>query len=252
MTFRLFLGLVLLVIVSFAAAKAQPSEDLFRQGNELFEAKQYDSAIVVYSAVVNRGLESAPLYFNLGNAYFRDGDLGRAILYYHKARKLDPDDDDIAGNLVFARRFTSVQMEGVKLNPISSLFGSIVEPYQLNTLAWATSAFFILLFVLLTVRFGFNLRGIIVRTGMTVTLIVVLALGLLTTVKYDNDYRTEMAVVVADEAVVRTGPSLLSDKELDAVPGLVVEILDETGDFYNVLFENKRRGWIEKDLVAVI
>jgi len=249
---RLLYSIMFLVIVSSATANAQSPDDLFRQGNELFEAKEYDSAIAVYGAIVSKGLESAPLYFNLGNAYFRNGDLGRAILYYHRAKKLNPDDDDIIGNLEFARRFTSVQMEGVKLNPISSLFGSLVEPYQLNTLAWVTSAFFILLFVFLTIRFGLNIRGLVVRSGITVTLIVVIALFLLTTVKYENDYRTEMAVVIADEAIVRTGPSLLSDKELDAVPGLVVEILDETGEFYNVLFENKRRGWIEKDLVAVI
>jgi len=249
---RLLLSILATVLALSCAVGAQTAEEYFRQGNDLFEAKEYDSAIVVYETVMNLGLESAPLYFNLGNAYFRAGDLGRAILYYHKARKLDPDDPDIIGNLDFAERFTSVQMEGVKLNPISSLFESIVRPYQLNTLAWVTSAFFILLFVLLTVRFGFNVRGILVRSGLTVALVLVIALGLLTTVKYKHDYRTEMAVIVADEAVVRTGPSLLSDKELDAAPGLVVEILDESGDFYNVLFENKRRGWIEKNLVAVI
>ncbi|MCP4686296.1 MAG: tetratricopeptide repeat protein [bacterium] len=252
MTVKIILCTTLLVLISLGSATAQSTDELFRQGNELFEAKQYDSAVAVYGDVVGKGLESAPLYFNLGNAYFRNGDLGRAILYYHKARRLDPDDEDIVGNLEFARRFTSVQMEGVKLNPISSLFGAIVEPYDLNFLAWVTSGFFILLFVLLTMRFGLNVRGLVVRSGLTVALIVVVTLSLLTTVKYDNDYRTPMAVVIAQEAVVRTGPSLLSDKELDAVPGLVVEILDETGEFYNVLFENKRRGWIEKDLVAVI
>lgn len=249
---RFFLALFFVTLVAAFPVCGQSVEEFFQQGNELYEAKEYDRAITAYQQVLAQGVESAPLYFNLGNAYFRDGDLGHSILYYHRAKRLDPDDPDIQANLEFARRFTSVQMEGVKLNPISSLFASIVEPYQLNTLAWSTSIFFILLFILLTVRYGFHFRGALVRIGLTVTLVLVVALGLLTTVKYDNDYRTEMAVVIADEAVVRTGPSLLSDKELDAAPGLVVEVLDETGDFYNVLFENKRRGWIEKDLVAVI
>lgn len=250
---RLFLSMMFVVLLAgFAPAGAQTAEELFKQGNDLFEAKQYDSAVTIYSQVVSMGLESAPLYFNLGNAYFKAGDLGRAILYYEKARKLNPDDPDIQGNLDFAKRFTSIQMEGVQLNPISSLFESIVRPYRLNTLAWVTAVFFILLFILLTARFGFNNRGALVRVGLTVGLILLFVTALLTTVKYEKDYRTEMAVVVGDEAVVRTGPSLLSDKELDAAPGLVVEILDESGDFYNVLFKNKRRGWIEKDLVAVI
>ena len=49
-----------------------------------------------------------------------------------------------------------------------------------------------------------------------------------------------------------SGSSDLSELEFDATPGLIVEIIGETTDYYNVLFENKRRGWIKKELVAVI
>jgi len=224
----------------------------FAVANDLYEAKQYDSAIVIYHLIENQGTESAPLYFNLGNAYFRNGDLGRAILYYHRAKRIDPSDDDIAVNLEFARRFTSVQMEGVKLNPISSLFGELVDPYRLSTLAWVTCVFFVFLFMMLTLRFGLGFRGQLVRPGITFALALLLIMSALTTLKYNNDYFTQRAVIIAEDSVVRTGPSVNSDKELDASPGLVVEILSESGDFYNVLFENKRQGWIKKDLVAVI
>jgi uncharacterized protein YgiM (DUF1202 family) len=59
-------------------------------------------------------------------------------------------------------------------------------------------------------------------------------------------------VLIAEDCPVTTGPSEQSDVELEGAPGLVVEVLDESGDYYNVLFENKRRGWIRKELVAVI
>jgi hypothetical protein len=59
-------------------------------------------------------------------------------------------------------------------------------------------------------------------------------------------------VIVAEEAPVTTGPSPQSDLELQGAPGLIVEIVGETPDYYNVLFENKRRGWLKKDLVAEI
>jgi len=224
----------------------------FGLANDLFENRQYDSAIVVYESILSPGMESAPLYFNLGNSYFKKGDLGHAILNYHKARRLDPADDDIIGNLEFARRFTSVQMEGVQLNPVSKLFESLVAPYRLSTLAWVSSIFFVLLFVMLTLRFGLNFHGGFIRVGLTVTLILTLSMALLTTLKYDREYLTERGVIIAEDSVIRTGPSVNSDRELDASPGLVVEILDESGEFFNVLFENKRRGWIQKSLLAVI
>ncbi len=234
-----------------SAALADPVQD-FEQGNRYFEAKQHDSAIASYLLITDRGIESAPVYFNLGNAYFRTGDLGHAVLNYMRAQRLDPADADIAANLDFAQRFTSIQMEGVALNPVSSLFESIVAPYRLETLAWVSSAFFVLLLLFLIARYGFVFRGSIVRIGITVSVILLLSASVLTTVKYRHDYLTEWAVIVAEECAVRTGPSDLSDKELDAAPGLVVEILSESGDYYNVLFENKRRGWLKKSLVAVV
>ena len=239
-----------LVLVSSAAAISP--ETRFDQGNKYYEAKSYDSAIAVYESVLNDGYQSAELFFNLGNAHFRNGDLGLAVLNYLRAQRLSPDDPDIAANLDFARRFTSVQMEGVKLNPVSALLESIVAPYRLNTLAWVSSALFILTFVVLILRHGLGFRIGLTKAGLIVALTLLVAASLLTTVKYENDYQTKRGVVVADDCIVRTGPTERSDKELDAAPGLVVEILSESGDYYNVLFENKRRGWVRKDLIAVV
>jgi tetratricopeptide (TPR) repeat protein len=241
----------LLVIASFRLACGSP-EELFAKGNQFFEARQYDSAIISYAELLAGGYESAPAYFNLGNAYFRAGDIGHAILYYLRAQRLDPADDDIAANLEFARRYTSIQMEGVRLNPISSFFETLVGPYRLDSLAWVASLFFVLFVIMLVVRYGLNYRGIMVRGGITVTLILLLVASVLTTVKYNFDYLTMRGVVIAESCVVYTGPSVNSEKELDAAPGLIVQILGESGDFYNVLFENKRRGWMQKGLVSVV
>ncbi len=243
---------ILFLLMAPGAATLSAPVDQFTLGNRYYEQKKYDSAVIAYTELVNQRLESAPLYFNLGNASFRAGDLGHAMLYYMRAKRLDPTDPDIAANLDFARRYTSVQMEGVTLNPVSSLFESIVSPYRLSTLAWASTLLFFALFAFLIARYGFAWRGALIGTGIWLTLILFLSASLLTTIKYHSDYIIRRAVILAEESVVHTGPSDLSEKELDGAPGLVVEVLAESGDFYNVLFENKRRGWIRKDLVAVV
>jgi len=245
-------GLLLMSSGGYGQTDLTELEDDFRRGNRLFEEKDYDSAIVVYSSILDGNIESAALYFNLGNAYFKNGDLGHAILNFLRAKRLEPGDPDIAGNLEFARRFTSVQMEGVRLNPVNTLLDSIVDPYHLSTLTWSSSLFFVVFIVFLTLRIGLKIASSPVRVGLVLSLLLMLTLSLLTTKKYDNDYLTQRGVIVAEECIVRTGPSELSDKELDASPGLIVEILSRSGDYYNVLFENKRRGWVLKDLIAVI
>ena len=227
------------------------SED-FAAANKAYQDKEYAVAIEAYERILTEGVESASLYFNLGNAYFKSGDLGHAVLYYMRAQRLAPGDDDIAHNLEFARGFTSVQMEGVRLNPVQSFFESIVAPYRLSLLAWVSSAFFILLLMMMILRWGIGISGAAVRAGLLVALIFVIVSSGLTTFKYRTDYLSRRAVIVAEESPVQTGPSEQSDIELQGAPGLVVEILAESNDYYNVLFENKRRGWIDKRFVAEI
>ena len=234
------------------AGRTATVEEWFRAGNAFYEDREYDSAIVAYRRILDQGWESATVYFNLGNAYFRSGDLGRAVLYYLRAQRLSPGDDDIATNLAFARRFTSIQMEGVELNPISSMMRRLVAPWTLTALAWWASACFIVLLFLLALRFGFDVRRSWLRGLTAVWLVVVLVAFTLTTYKYQIDYLKPRAVLVADEVPVYSGPTEQSELELMGASGLIVEILKESGDFYNVQFENSRRGWIRKDAVMVV
>ena len=249
---RLFLLTCMAMMLMVSALSAQTRLEAFEQANTLYQESNYDSAIVVYNRIIDDGVESAPLFFNLGNAYFKNGDLGHSILFYMRALRLEPGDDDIRANLEFARSFTRVQMEGVALNPVNSLMAEIVAPYRLNTLAWVSSAFFIILVLLLALRFGYGYRSSLMRTGIVLSLILLVVCSMITTFKYRHDYLTRRAVLVAEECPVFGGPSEEMDVELQGAPGLTVEILDESGDWYNVLFENSRRGWIRKDLVAEV
>lgn len=227
-------------------------QDEFEMGNKFYEDKDYSSAVRMYASALNQGYESASLYFNLGSAYFKSGDLGRATLYLMKAKRLDPSDEDITQNLEFARQFSRVQMEGVQLNPVYSFFESLVGPYRLALLAWLSSALFIMTMLLLTIRYGLAFRNAAVRIGFTICLtLLAISVGL-TTFKYQHDYLIRRAVIIAEETPVMSGPSEQSEIELQGSPGLVVEILLERDDYYNVLFENKRRGWIRTHLVAEI
>ena len=240
------------ILLWFTADVAASPEDNFRQGNNAYENKQYDSAIASYSHVLSTGLESANLYFNLGNAYFKKGNLGHAIVNYLKAARLDPGNDDIRSNLQFAQRFTSVQMEGVQLNPVRGVLASVVDHFRLVTLAWLSSLLFVSFVVLLMIRFGFGIVDDRLRILSIAVLVLLLMTASLTTLKYRFEFQTRRAVIVAEECPVHTGPTDQSDIELQGAPGLVVEIVSESTDYYNVVFENMRRGWVKKNLVAVV
>ncbi len=224
----------------------------FETGNKYYEQGDFQSAIMTYQKVESAGIESSALYYNLGNGYFKSGDLGRAILYYHRAKRLNPSDPDVLNNLEFAGRFTTMRMEGVELNPIDAFLKSVVGRYQLKSLGWLASGFFIFFVGLLILRYGLQINFIGLNSAIALALIFLVLSAGLTTFKYRTEFLNKLAVVIAQETTVYSGPSTNSDLEFEGAPGLVVEIVKESGDFYDVLFENKRRGWIKKDLVAVI
>ncbi|KAA3632937.1 MAG: tetratricopeptide repeat protein [Calditrichaeota bacterium] len=244
--------LVIIIFVLLLTVSVFADTELFQQANDYYKQRDYSKAIELYKQIESSEIESAALYFNLGNAYFKNGDLGHAVLNYMKAKRIDPTDQDIQQNLEFAQRFSSVQMEGVELNPITAFLTSIVENYKLNFLAWVSSFFFILFIVAITLRFALVYNNTLTRMFVVFSLVFLVIAGGLTTFKYRSDYLTKRAVIIAEDSKVFTGASEQSDVELEAAPGLVVEILSESTDYYQVLFENKRRGWIQKELVAEI
>ncbi len=244
--------LTVFILISLLSITATVTADtsLFTEANKQYEQKDYSKAIELYTEILNTNIESAPLYFNLGNAYFKNGDLGHAILFYMKAKRLAPDDQAIRHNLEFAQRFSSVQMEGVELNPVTSFLASLVDTYNLTFLAWGSSIIFILFIITLILRLGMGYNNAMLRAGVVILLLLLMITSGLTTFKYRYEYLTKRAVIIAENAKVFTGASEQSDIELEGAPGLIVEILSESADFYNVLFENKRRGWIKKGLIA--
>ena len=243
---------VLLGATSLAAAETTSQADEFAAAGRFYEEKDYPSAIRLYENILAAGAESDAVYFNLGNAYFKAGDLGHAILNYYRARRLNPSDDDVLANLQFARQFSRIQMEGVQLNPIGAFMDDLVGRYRLDSLAWFSTFAFWLVLAVLAVRLLLRWKEGLAKVLLVVSVLLLVLVSGLTTYKYRTEYITKRAVILAEQSPVYTGPSAQADVELQGAPGLLVEILGEDTGFYNVLFENGRRGWIKADLVAVI
>jgi len=94
------------ISLSAEALSMEEARQLFEQGNRLYQADDFAGARQAYQGILDAGYESAPLYYNLGNAAFRADDLGRAIWAYLRAERLAPTDPDVRANLAFARART--------------------------------------------------------------------------------------------------------------------------------------------------
>ena len=102
----LFAVISTFVIIVSKLLYASEAENLVKMGNEFYQEKLYNKAIDVYQQVIHLGYEGTSLYYNLGNAYYRSGKLGLSILYYEKALKLSPGDDEVIHNIAIANAKT--------------------------------------------------------------------------------------------------------------------------------------------------
>ena len=100
------LFVVLFIIGMGAGAWALDEKDpgiLFSDAVKAYHAAKYNDAVALNEAVLAKGFSSAALYYNLGNAYFKTGRLGKAVVNYQRAMRLTPRDGDLRANLSFAR-----------------------------------------------------------------------------------------------------------------------------------------------------
>ena len=95
-----------LLAIAWGAAPVAAQEAFFDEGNRRYQEGDYTGAVELYERILESGLESGELHYNLGNAWFRLGEIGPAILHYERARRIMPRDDDLEANLELARSLT--------------------------------------------------------------------------------------------------------------------------------------------------
>ena len=112
----LFLMFLLFSWNLYALPGQEYPEKLFAQGNSEYQKGDYESAERYYSQILNSGFDSGPLYYNLGNACFKQKRLGDAIYYWEKAKQKLPADREIQENLELANLLIVDRIE-VSENP---------------------------------------------------------------------------------------------------------------------------------------
>lgn len=240
----LLLAAVFLLIFTGQLYSQENSLELFQKGNRNYDSGNFKSAIKTYQQLLDLGIKDATVYYNLGNSYFRDKQLGKAILYYRKAQKLSPRDNDIATNLNYSRLFVLDKIKG------SSNFSSIFTDRILN---WGTVnefTFLTFLFYLGSASLGvvtFFKREKIIKRALAIFLALFLILLFFAVIKISGDSRQQEAVVISSAVEVYSGPGKEFTLQFTGHEGLEVKIEQEKDDWYLVSLPNGARGWLPQD-----
>jgi tetratricopeptide (TPR) repeat protein len=216
------LELILTTIALLAAAEARAD---FDQANAAFAEKHYAEAISDYQAVIRDHGYSTSVLFNLANAYYLDGKLGRAILNYERAQLLAPHAADVAGNLNVARR-----QAGIAEQPAHWLSTDALS--CLGSLA------------AILIAAGIVYRQVAGRGGLVWVVangVVLLAVMIALLLRYPERDR---AIVVAKSVPAYIAPVTVTQPLFTLTEGQPVSIQKINGDFLLVDAGNGRRGWV--------
>jgi tetratricopeptide (TPR) repeat protein len=218
--------------VAFAAQQQTP----FELANTAFAQKDYGHAASDYEAIIARQGFSAPVLFDLANAYYLDGKIGLAIVNYERAQLLSPGDADIAFNLRLARA-----KAGLADRPVP-WFERAARFFSPDTLSWIGGA--VVLFICAGVvarpfigRYRFSWR-----VGMTASVCVLLATLLAVGIRWPE---LSQAVVTAKNTSVYISPVTVGQPLYNLAEGQTVQVCKAYGDFVLVEMSDGHRGWVK-------
>ena len=245
-SFLLLLAELLFGLATFSAFAAG-TEVAFDAANRLYEEGKYSAAATAYEQLLADGHRSASIYFNLGTAYYKAGERGRAIAAYLRAERLTPRDEDLRANLRFIRK----KVNGDDRSPVP-FWRSWFLYFTLNEgTVLAAAAFWIWILLLAAREFRpawrKPLRSYALGAGV-LTLLLASGLAAAACVRQADG----PAVVVVKEAVVRFGPLDESEMAYQLPDGAEVTVLDHKDNWLQIRNRANRIGWVKRDQVIVL
>ncbi len=251
-------------VTVFGASAVQARADIaqdaslggaFRQGNALYQAGQFDSALAAYGQVLGQGFENGPLYFNMGNCAYKLGRTGTAVLYYEKARRFMPSDEDLKANLLMANLRVVDKVEARSEFLPLRLFRIVVRGLPAPVWALMTIGFFGLaiagavLFLLSRRRF-LAVNG---YRGAVMFGILFVVAGLLWLGRVLSDRSTVEAVILAAKVDVMSAPGGQDSVESFSLhEGTKVRLDRESGDWVEIVLPDGKVGWVMKSSLEKI
>lgn len=246
----------LLLSIGFSMnIQAKDLDSLWTAGVQAYTDGKFSDASAAWTSIEESGQKSATLYYNLGNAWFKQANYPKAILNYERALRLDPSYSDARYNLEFTSNFVQDKIEPVPEFILKSVARKVC--YVMGSNAWAV-IFLVLLAAALVMGLLFLLGSSVGKRragfycGIVLLLLSAGALSFSIWQKSDS-VKTDTAIVMSPVSSVKSSPSSGSSKDLFVIhEGTKVTILDEVGSWKNIALADGRQGWITSNELEVI
>jgi tetratricopeptide (TPR) repeat protein len=239
----------------FCISLSAQNDALFDTANKSYNDGNFQVAIEKYESILNSGVHSSELYFNLGNAYYKVNRIAPSIFYYEKALQLSPNNSDYKSNLSFAKNMTIDDIEVVPEIGLSKIGKSIINVFNFDV--WAIfSVAFVLVFVILFLGYYFSNATTKKRLAFIVSssaLVLAIICLFFAQQKYHFTINDKPAIVFVKETDIKTEPNLRSEVMFTLHEGTKVQVLENYDENWTkIKLSDGKTGWIQIEDIKLL
>jgi len=239
-----YLSLIFLLISVTAFSSVE--QVTIANANKAYSNGAYTEAAELYQKVINQGLCSADLYYNLGNTYFKMNDFAKAILFYERAKRLDPGNEDIEFNLNVANTKISDKIEPLPEMFYKRWFSGLVQLFTPD--GWAVFSIIMFIsclagFILYLVSHVLVLRKVGFWYAIS-SFIIFLFVMIFAWSGYQMTTSAHDAIIFAPTITVKSSPDEKSTDLFVLHEGAKVKLLDQISGWYEIKLANGSVGWL--------
>jgi tetratricopeptide (TPR) repeat protein len=227
---------------------------VFDNANKLYSQEKYEDAIKYYNQILDNGYESAEVYFNIGNSYFKLRNYPKAILNYERALIIDPDNDNFRHNLAKAKMYNVDKIDEIPEFILQSWFNDLIGIFSSNY--WAIISLFtfiIALFAFLIYLFSasFKIKKISFYSGIIIIILSILAYYF--SYHSKSDIKNNTGAIVMEPSVTVKGAPRESGTELFIIhEGTKVILLKKLDSWYEIKLLDGKQGWLQQTAIEKI
>jgi len=252
--FALIIMLVLSLSVSSHAEdkQADPSQS-FYTGNALYEKRDYEKAVNEYSKALNAGVANSNLYYNIGNAYFKMGKLGYAILFYERAKRLSPQDPDLESNLTYAKSLVgNPAFQLPSANPAVSFVKRSTEDFSIKALGLSMLLLYFIIVILLAIFLTYPVAAKKNRLLFAAVLLVFIIDATGFAIRYYDELIIKTGIVVQKSAECKYEPIDKSTLFYRLQEGDEVRVIKTRNSWRQIKRADGKIGWVDSAAIEIV
>ncbi len=248
------ISVIFLLLGLAPPARAADAGKLKREAETAYYRAHYKDAIVLLERLVALEGSSAAIHYNLGNAYYKNGQVGPSILNYHRAKLLDPGDRRISDNIAVAELRVKNRPEPMPLLFAVRWWNDLKSARSVRGLLVISSLLLWGVMAAVFVFFGYT-RVLARRLALLAGGLLFLAFAasvFLALDKIEDLEARRSAVVMAREAALRSAPDASGIETLRVSEGVVLQLEETRGPWHKARLADGTEGWIAADAVERI